>query len=266
MTKTRYLHILLIVSILLVACKTQKKLNRERSAELEVIYDSITAGYIDYETLLIKSTTNYESKNKKINLKGTIKIHKDSIIIISLSPGLGIEAARIKFTKDSLFILDRFSSQVTRGDYKFINDTYKVNIGYGDVQAILTNELFIYPLENGTAISEEFVNSFNVRSNKETLDLYRKTDQLIENLISINTKHYTINKYIINDSKNRRNLNIQFEDVYSDEFGNLPKKIFVVSSADDKFNKIKLNYTKVTKNRKLNFSFRIPRNYKSIVY
>jgi len=254
------------MSSLLVACKTQKKLNREKSVELEIIYDSITAGYIDYETLLIKSTTNYESKNKSIKLKGTIKIQKDSIIIISLSPGLGIEAARIKFTKDSLFILDRFSSQVTMGDYKFINDTYKVNIGYEDIQAILTNELFIYPLDKGIATNEEFVNSFDVRSNKETLDLYRKTDQLVENLISINTKHYTIKKYIINDIKNRRNLNIQFEDVYSDEFGNLPKKIFVVSSVDDKFNKIKLNYSKVTKNKKLNFSFKIPKNYKSIVY
>lgn len=262
----KYLSILLILSTLIYSCKTKSKLERNKSAEMRVIYDSITAGYLNYETLLIKASTSFENNNKKINLKGTIKIYKDSLIIISLSPGLGIEAARIKFTKDSIFILDRFSSQLTKGKYKFINDTYKVNIGYMDVQAILTNELFIYPKMEGTAIGEEFINSYSVRNNEKTLDLYRKTEKLIENLISINTNHYSIKQYIINDIRNKRNLNINFEDVYSDELGNLPKRIFVVSSVEDKFIKIKLSYSKVTKNKKLNFSFKIPGNYKSVVY
>lgn len=266
MKYTKLFYILLIISPLLFSCKIKKKFERKRSAEMSEIYANIINKYIDYETLLIKASTQFENKNKKLNLKGTIKIQKDSLIIISISPGLGIEVARIMFTKDSLFILDRISSQFTKANYKYINDTYNIYVGYKDIQAILTNELFIYPLENENAIGEEFVNSFNIRANKETLDLYRKTDKLIENLISINTENYTIKKYIINDVRNKKNLNIEFEDIYSEEFGNLPKRISVVSYVDNKFIKIKLNYSKIVKNKNLNFSFRIPSKYKTIVY
>jgi len=202
------LCILLIMSLLLLSCKTKTKLERKRNAEMTEIYNNIVDKYINYETLLLKANTQFNDGKKNVKFKATIKIDKDSLILISLSPGLGIELARIKFTKDSIFILNRLSSQLTKGKYKFLNDTYKIDIKYSDIQSILTNELFIYPKISKLSTSQEFVNSFNIRNSNETLNLYRKTENLIENLVSVNDDNYLIKSYIINDILNRRNLKI----------------------------------------------------------
>ncbi|NJO89334.1 MAG: DUF4292 domain-containing protein [Chloroflexia bacterium] len=45
---------------------------------------------------------NILRSTKTITLKGNLRIQKDSLIWISLS-GFGIEAARLKCTKDSVF-------------------------------------------------------------------------------------------------------------------------------------------------------------------
>ncbi len=263
MSDFKIVYILLIISTLLLSCKTKKKLTKLESAEKLQIYNGIVSKYIDYQSLLIKSSVKFESSKKKLNLKATVKILKDSLIIISLSPGLGIEVARIKFTNDSIFILDRLSSQLTRGDYQYISKNYKIDIGYADIQSILTNELFIYPREYGS-LQDEFVTGFRFGTGDNKLDMYRKTKNSVENLVSVDEQTNAIKKYIINDIPQNRNLRISFEDNYSEQFNNVPKKVFITSSVDGKYNKINLHYTKVTKNKKLNFSFNIPSKYKII--
>ena len=263
MSKLKVVFIFLIFSSLVFSCKTKRKLQKNESTQLLQIYDSIVNKYIDYETLLIKSSIKYENVKRKLNLKATVKLKKDSLIIISLSPGLGIELARIKFTMDSIFVLDRLSSQLTRGDYQFIEKTYKINITYADIQSILTNQLFIYP-RNHNSLEDEFVKGFHFGTGSKRLDIYRKTDNSVENLISLDEQTYFVKKYIINDIPNKRNLSILFEDTYSDELKSLPKRVSITSSVDGKFNRIKLNYSKVSKNKKFNFSFKVPSKYKII--
>jgi hypothetical protein len=262
----KYIPLLLIISILSFSCKTKKKLEQKRISEISEIYSNISKQYTDYNTLLIKASTKFDDGKKKLNLKSTIKIIKDSVIIISLSPGLGIEAARIKFTRDSIFMLDRLASKVSMGSYKFVEKKYKIYVSYNDVQSILTNELFIFPIKKGITVKDELLNSFTIKQKENSIDFYRKTIEQIENLISVNAQTYKIEKYIISDVKNKQNVQVQYKDVYSDEFKNMPKSISVLSSADGKFIKINLNYTKVVKNKKLNFSFKIPSKYEKIIY
>lgn len=262
----KYFIILLITSLLFVSCKTKHKLEQKRLSEISDIYSNIKKQYIDFNTLLIKASTKFDNGKKKLNLKGTVKIIKDSLIIVSLSPGLGIEAARIKFTKDSIFILDRLSSKVTMGSYKFIEKNYKIYVSFNDVQSILINELFIFPIEKGVSIKNELLNSFTVKQKEHSMDFYRKTTGHIENLISVNAESYKIEKYIINDVANNRNVQLKYEDNFSEDFNNLPKRISLLSSSVNTYLKLNLNYTKVIKNKKLNFSFKIPSKYEKIVY
>jgi len=266
MQNFKFLAILLLISFIAVSCKTKKKLEKKRVFELNEVYDNITKEYINYNTLLIKASAKFDEGKRKIGLKTTIKIKKNKLIIISLSPGLGIELARIKFTNDSVFIIDRLSSQVTKGSYKFFNEKYKINVGFNEIQSILTNELFIYPLKIGADIKNEFVNNYVIRNKEQYIDLYRKTNELLENLIVIENKKNSIKNCVINDIKNRRNLTIKFEDYFGASFNNLPKRIYINSMVENKNIIIKLNYSKITKNKKLNFSFRIPSKYKTIIY
>ena len=263
MNKYISLYIILIISLLLFSCKTKKNLVDVKKTEMLQVYDSIVSKYLNYETLYLKSSVKYYSEKKNLNLKASIKIKKDSIIIISLSPGLGIEVARIMLTNDSVFILDRLSSQCTKADYKYFTDEYKIDVMYSDIQSILTNELFILP-KNDLKTSNDFIQNFNFGNGANKYNFYRKTNNSIENLISIDSHNYFIQKYLIIDIPKKRNLTINYIDNYSKEFSNFPKKIDIISSFNGNENKILLNYSKIGLNKKLNFSFKIPSKYKII--
>jgi len=220
---------------------------------------------LKYNTLYIKSSVKYKSEKKSLKLKSSIKIKKDSLIIVSLSPGLGIEAARIKFTKDSIYIMDRLSSHLTKASYKYLLDSMNIAVDFFDIQSILSNELFIYPKDKSQSLQKQFVYNYQIKAQSPDIQFYRKTVSNIEQLIFVDASDYHIKQSIINEVDKQRNLKISFDDLFSDEFKTIPKSISIVSLSEGKYSTIDLNYTKVVKNKELSFSFRVPSKYKITV-
>ena len=266
MKRIKILSIFLILSILLLSCKTKEKISQKQISELSSIYDRLSDNYLDYQSLYIKSSISFNKKKKSLKLKSSIKILKDSLIIVSLSPGLGIEAARIKFTKDSIFILDRMSSQLTKAGYKYLLDSMNISVDFLDVQSILTNELLIYPKDKTLALKEQFVHHFRIKTQEPDLQLYSKSLSNIEQLITVDRQNYRIKSTKINELDNQRYLNIEYIDLFSDEFKNIPKSIDIYSYTKTDKVSIHLNYTKVVKNKQLSFSFKVPSKYKVIKF
>ncbi len=262
----KLLTIGLLISVLAISCKTTKKLRKEQATKLSSVYDSLSNNYFDYKTLYIKSSVKYKKEKKSLKLKTTIKILKDSIIIASLSPGLGIEAARIKFTKDSVFIMDRLSSHLTKAAYKYLSDSLNISVDYQDIQNILTNRLFIYPKDKTMDLKEQFINNYVFKKQINDIQLYRKTISNIEQLIVIAPNDYHIKESKVNDLANKRMMNIKFIDLFSEDFKNIPKSISIVSFSDDKYTNIDIDYLKVQKNKELRFSFKVPSKYDITVY
>jgi len=255
-------YYLLTFLSLIFSCKSTSRISKKQMSELAAVYDSISNNYLDYKTLYIKSSLKYKNEKKSMKLKTSIKILKDSLIIVSLSPGLGIEAARIKFTKDSIYIMDRLSSHLTKASYKYLLDSMNVSVDFADIQAILTNELFVYPKDKSTEVKEQFIYNYSIRSQVNDLLLYRKTASNIEQLIAVDRGDYHVKGVKITEIDKKRYLNIQFIDLFSEDFKTIPKSISIVSFAAGKNTTIDLNYSKVIKNKQLTFSFKVPSKYK----
>lgn len=260
----KFFIISLLISSLFFSCKITKSLSKKQSSQLSAIFDSISANYLDYEYLYIKSTLKFKSEKKSIKLKSSIKILKDSIIIVSLSPGLGIEAARIKFTKDSIYIMDRLSSHLTKASYKYLLDSMNISVDYYDIVHILCNELFIYPKDKSLDIRNQFISNYHLRKQNNGLELYRKTVSQIEQSIFVDP-NYFITESFVKELNNNRTLQIKFTGLYSDEFKSIPKGISIFSLSDETLVSIELNYTKVLKNKSMKFSFKVPAKYKITV-
>ncbi|MCF6239779.1 MAG: DUF4292 domain-containing protein [Bacteroidales bacterium] len=266
MKLVKFISIVLLISILAISCKTTKNLRKEQASKLSAVYDSISMNYFDYRTLYIKSSVKYKKDKKSLKLKTSIKILKDSLIIASLSPGLGIEAARIKFTKDSVFIMDRLSSHLTKTAYKYLADSLNISVDYADIQNILTNRLFIYPKDKTMDLKIQFVNNYIFKKQISDIEVYRKTLSNIEQLIVIDPNDYHIKESKVNEIDNKRFMTIKFLGLFSDEFNNLPKSISILSFSDNKYTNINIDYLKVQKDKELRFSFKIPSKYDVSVY
>jgi hypothetical protein len=70
-----------------------------------------------------------------------VRMRKDSVIWISLSATLGIEALRCLITTDSIFVIDRVNKQYLALDYEAMRNKFNFDINYGIIQSIILGEL-----------------------------------------------------------------------------------------------------------------------------
>ncbi len=67
----------------------------------------------------------------------TIKAKKDSAIWISISPGFGIEVARVMMTKDSVRVIDRLNKKYYSSDYSVLKEYTSLPITIETMENIL---------------------------------------------------------------------------------------------------------------------------------
>jgi hypothetical protein len=249
--------------ILSFSCKPIKNVTSVvKSNTLESVYDSLKISEPDYKTLNIKFNVKYEKKSQTMSLKGNCKILKDSIIWVSLSPGLGIEAARLMCTRDSIFLLDKLNESLTKGKYSYLNNLYKLDVDFNSLQSILTNAFFVYPSK--AEEKADFLKTFSVYKDSIDLSVYRKSEEMVENLVVIKKKSFDIKSYFINDISNKRSLSIKYNNSENNQ-NVFPDLIAIKSMSGEKFLFVDLEYTKVALNDELTFSFKVPSDYRVIV-
>ena len=122
------------------SCTTYKEIKKLgiKPMKKKKLHDSIRNNQIAYKTLQLKFSSDYEQDpGGAHSFSGTIRIQRDSIIWISLSAVMGIEAARIQLTPDSLFFVNRLNSTFYVGDYEHINNLFQIDMDFFTLQAII---------------------------------------------------------------------------------------------------------------------------------
>ncbi|WP_258105459.1 DUF4292 domain-containing protein [Marinoscillum sp. MHG1-6] len=129
--------VLIILCICTFGCG--KKIGKMFSRNPEVL--SINEVSFDYFSGKIK--IDYDG-DKKLSGTANMRMKKDSLIWISLSPGLGVEVARIHINKDSISIIDKFNKKYIVMDFKGLSKKFDFDISYEMVEAVLLGNP-IYP-------------------------------------------------------------------------------------------------------------------------
>ncbi|WP_158859199.1 DUF4292 domain-containing protein [Lunatibacter salilacus] len=131
---TRYSLIgALVFSLALLGCSKKPLLYTS-----DTVMDEFEPSYLEYDFLSARGKVMIEDQNGKIT-KGTLNIRakKDSVVWFSLSPGLGIEAARGIMTTDFIKIRDRLNGNTIDMDYKTFETKYGVSLTLDLVQNLL---------------------------------------------------------------------------------------------------------------------------------
>ncbi len=144
--------------------------SEEVSAELD-----LKAVDINFEYMTASSKIRFSNGKKDLSANASIRIKKDSIIWISLSPGFGVEAARGIATQDSLIIMNRLDNEYMAYDFKKLSEEFNFDITFDLLQAALLgnlpvdvdqedrvrkeNNFFIIRQESGDVTIENFINA-----------------------------------------------------------------------------------------------------------
>src|SRR5210317_1349834 len=66
---------------------------------------------IDFDYFHSRTKVRYAEGDKQVNGNANVRIKKDSLIWISISPSIGIEATRMMISKDTAIIINRMDKE-----------------------------------------------------------------------------------------------------------------------------------------------------------
>jgi len=201
-----------------------------------------------------KSKIKYEDKNSDLKTTANIRMKKDSIIWLSLSAALGIEAVRGMITTDSVAIIDRINKKYINYDYKTLSEKFNFNIDFELIQAVLLGNLPL-PLRGDEKISKSDIYFLIKQKGKElAVESY------------VNRSSLKLEKVLLKEEVTKNTLSLAYRDfqLVGDFF--LPFSNFVELKYTSKGNTanttIDINFNKAELvDKELRFPFNIPQKY-----
>ena len=166
------------------SCHTQQAAVQQQSAETPTEEETL------WHTCLIqgaKATLTMDEQTITANC--TMQVVRDSMLVISVMPMLGIEVYRLEATPDELIAIDKLNHQYLKTDYARINRYVTPSLTWEDLQQIASNEVQGGPFI-GYAIGEKTIALKITYPEKQTnvpvrmlhIDLSRYEQVVVENL------------------------------------------------------------------------------------
>lgn len=281
----------MLILAILWQCKTQQNVPRAEKVKLmgaKKLYTNVTERYLDFKTLSIKYSGKFSDLDNSHSFSGTLRIKKDSLIWISISPGLGIELARIQFTRDSIMFMNLMKDEFFVSDYGYFENKFMVDFSFDDLQSVLTNEIFLYSeTEEDKRIRrrktedeeslEYFRKTFNTDNDstvyvlkthrKRKIKKYlkkRKGEDFIVETIAISPDSFKIKTVKVEDLVENRFLTIRYDECVPVDSTFLPSVIEIFVKSEHKEINARLKYNKFTVNKDISFPFNISEKYTRI--
>ncbi|PIQ20009.1 MAG: hypothetical protein COW65_17435 [Cytophagales bacterium CG18_big_fil_WC_8_21_14_2_50_42_9] len=209
---------------------------------------------LNFQYFSAKGKMQLEEKNSKVSSGVTVRMLRDSVIWISVVPGFGIEAARLKITTDSVYMLNRLQHNYFAGDYTLIKDKFKVDVNFKLVQAILLGNYLPSATGNEKKLADAPLQ--HLRQEQENL--------LIDQFLDASTSK--LKKLTIKDQQTKNSINVdyaQFEQVNDQPFAK--NSLIVVQQSQGEKNAgaiVSIEYNKVNLDEEvLDFPFSVPSGY-----
>ena len=182
-------YLLLLICVLaIVSCRSNKDLTdkaaKVRRMAPQDLLDSVALTQNDFVWFTGKAKVKYNDGDRSQNFTANIRMKKDSIIWISITSLMGIEAARITIDQDSIRILDRLKKRYVVEPSSKSDQYLPFDLDLGLVQNLLAGN-FLWTKEGKLRSKVDGGLHVLFIDNKtfESTFLVRPTDHVILNLL-----------------------------------------------------------------------------------
>lgn len=276
----RKLAYILLLVCLFTSCHSSKKavtVNNSKDVGMISLYDSITHHYGNFSTVSLKfSIDSKELKSLPIQLKGSMRIKRDSAIWISVTPTLNLEVLRCMITQDSVKFYSKLQHTQYATDLKSLSQQIGVEVDFATVQAVLLDELFIS--QQGKIDTLDLFKSMEINQKEKKVKFqthskkeYKKVDTVsllqiwqfsTENLRISQVEIIEENAAVFDNDKMKIKLNYDdFNDFGSVSF---PTKLSLKAKMPNKKMHLEMFYSKILFDGDLSFPFNPSSKYKKM--
>lgn len=270
MNKTRILFAISAFSLLLTwtSCSSEKALTKTSLREFTAasLIREVEKNEFDFDKIQAKINMKVETDNNSFNVKGQLRMQKDSIIWTSLSLPLGMEVIRMMVTPDSVFMLNRSEKTYLCENISVFNDISPMITTIDFIQAVLVgNDINLRESDN-YKVSIDDGQYYLMISNELKKSIRHNDDEWKVMLkdIWINPQLFKITKYYIKEySDSKRKIELQYSDFEEVNGKYIPTSISVDIHGDF-YLKADITYSNITVNNNIEFIFNVPKKYDRI--
>ncbi|PLX05224.1 MAG: hypothetical protein C0595_00400 [Marinilabiliales bacterium] len=262
--------------IFLILFSSSCKVNRSalkkplKDHGFDYLYTKMTENQVNFKTLNTKIDITYLEENSKTGLKGQMRMVNDSLIWVSFSPALGIEAARVLLTKDSVKFINRLNKTYFTGKYKLLDSLLNTTIEYSILQSMLLgNDLTQYDVNKFKASIDGGYYRITIKERRK-IRKYIKSGEIESKVLVQNIWLYPDNfrirrielRELGDDSKK---LNVYYDEYLEMEGQLFPKNMRIEISANKNIT-MDINFSKIRLNIDQNYPFNIPSKYDLLIH
>jgi hypothetical protein len=234
------------------------------------LYSKMLENQIDFEYLNANFSISYQDGKKTTDLKGQLRIKNDSIIWITFSPALGIAAARVALTNDSIKFINRLNKKYFKGEYSLLDSLLNTTIDYSILQAMLVgNDITQYDIDKYRASIDGGLYRINIQERRKIKKYLRSNEidsrVLVQN-IWLDPDNFRIAKIELKELEDRDNkrLEVVYEDYLQVGDQLFPDRLIITVQSQNTLI-IDVNFVKVKVDEPLSFPFKIPKKYKNML-
>jgi len=218
---------------------------------------------------LVRENGNFQQLNSKVEfkfmpkegvsagMKGTLKLYRDSCILLSIQPFAGIEAVKCLIRKDSIIIVSRLHKTYSVESLR--NFKYSNYLNMELIQALLSNRIFIPGLPNPT---EKDLSKFEWHKQKNG-NFFRWPDEslILDFRISEDGEY---NEFKASSPERKEKIRVSYDRFETFAKGLFPYQIIFSLESPEKTVKLQITYLKADFDAPTDFKFDIPSKYKKI--
>lgn len=270
MKRFRFIGWTAVLLVFLTSCSTQKKTYKAPLKEegTEYLLSKMLENESHFETFSAKGLAKVTSDGKTNDLKINIRIKKDSAIWVSISAGIGLEAARVLLCRDSVIFLNRLEKTYFVGNYNYISTLINAQVDFDIIQALLTGNDFkwydYHELKARATNNQYQLESTHRRKLKKYMRSSDVVAQVIYQSMWLNPNTFKIERIKIKEIENEnKKINAEYSKFKLIEDQTIPTQYDIVISAQDDII-IDAGLLKITLNEAVKFPFKIPSKYTEI--
>ena len=249
----------LVVSVLF-GCKTSQVATKPSglpTISTTQLLDSVRRNS-SYQFLSAKLSVNHSTEEKTQSFGVRARLKKDSIIWLSITPGLGIEAIRVVITPDSIKMLNRLEQKYFSESFERTNELLKMEVSFEVLQSALTGE-FVRLYKEDMYLLKPLVDLYTLEAESERIPSTNAPLKL-EQRTEVDPSIWRVTRSVLRNPSRNEQILAEYND-----FQQLENMIFPTSMRFRTQGKeniaVDLKWSKIEEKTTLRFPFNIPNKY-----
>jgi hypothetical protein len=265
------LFILVSIAASISACSVSRKAIREPIKEqgADFLTNKLKEHELTFNQFSAKFNVTYQVGRKKTSASGNLRIDRDSIIWISITPALGLEAVRFMLTPDSIKYINRMSNTYFLRNFEYINQLLNKTLDYDMAQSFLIgNDFSLYESNTFKASIDNQQYKLSTINRRKIRRYVRRSEDDISipiQSIWLDPVNFKVSKVLLKEAERDSRRFLATYDEFQDVGGKLIPTLldFNIETNDTKIN-IKIRYSKIQIDQDQTYPFRIPESYTEI--